>query len=95
MGTRANVQRRLAVGIAGALLVSALVGNLAPVGAADADQDLPSQERDINVGKEATGLAGDGHFVITEVAAPAITVVTQQAAPNPEMPLNNGRDDRD
>src|SRR4051794_20483941 len=103
MGTRANVRRRLAIGVAGALLVSALVGNLAPVAADDGNQGVPTtQDRDITavdraflIGADETGMAGEGRLTITSVAPAAVVVDLPQAAPDPTLSIENGRDDRD
>lgn len=98
MATKTQVRRRLAIGVAGALLASMLVGNVAPV-AADGDgqdtQDVQSAQdnRDLNVG-EATGLAaGEAQLTITSVVAPPAVIGDTVAAPL-DTPYYDGRDDR-
>lgn len=97
MATKTQVRRRLAVGVAGALLASMLVMNVAPVAADGDGQDTQDvhEERDVNVGKEATGLADETNLTITSVvvAAPTASGDTQ-AAPDEGIPIIESRDDR-
>jgi hypothetical protein len=68
MASNGTLRRRLAVGVAALSLASTLVLGVASVAA---DNDTP-EPRDVNVGKEATGLADDTRVSITEVVtAPA------------------------
>lgn len=94
MASKTRVGRRLAIGVAGALLASMLVLNVAPVAADDDTQDTQSAQdsRDLNVG-EATGLATEGQFTITGVAAPPAVSTDPVAAPL-DTPYYDGRDDR-
>ena len=55
MSIKEQVRRRLAVGLVGVVLGSALVVGIAPVAA---DNDTP-EPRDVNIGQEATGMASD------------------------------------
>jgi hypothetical protein len=90
MGIKAAVRRRLAIGAAGAMLASTLIVGVASVAADDPEP----YERDVNVGRDATGLASDAaHFTITSVAAPVVDSDVP-AAPSDGTPIIEGRDDR-
>lgn len=91
MGIKAAVRRRLAIGLAGMVLASALIGGIAPVAAEDPD----GFERDVNVGRDATGLADTAVFTITSVAVPQAVVTDAPAAPDLDTPIIEGRDDQD
>ena len=77
MSITQQVRRRLAVGLTGLTLASALIVGIAPVAA---DNDTP-EPRDVNVGMEATGLASDTHVSITEIVAPPAASNDTTAAP--------------
>lgn len=77
MSIKEQVRRRLAIGLTGLALASALVVGVAPVAA---DDDTP-EPRDVNVGMEATGMARDTRVTITEVAAPPAASTDSTAAP--------------
>lgn len=77
MSIKEQVRRRLAVGLVGMVVGSALVVGIAPV-AADNDTSEP---RDVNIGMEATGLATDTRVTITEVVVPPAASNDSTAAP--------------
>jgi hypothetical protein len=87
MSITQQVRRRLAVGLTGLALTSALVVGIAPVAA---DNDSPeshggtetTEPRDVKVGTEAvTGLASDTPLTITEVVVPPTASNNPTAAP--------------
>jgi len=90
MSIKEQVRRRLAVGLAGVVLASALVVGVAPV-AADDDTVEP---RDVNVGMEATGLASNTRVTITEVVAPPAASNNSMVAPTTPIVAEPG-DHRD
>jgi hypothetical protein len=73
--------RRLAIGVAGALLASMVITGIAPV-AADSD----TRERDYLTSQEVKDLANDTRFAITSVAVPANADVVEVAAPTAPTP---------
>ncbi len=89
MSIKEQARRRLAVGVAGVVLGIALVVGVAPV-AADGD---PSEPHDVNVGKDATGMAGDPRVAITEVVTPPAASNDTVAAPAQPTPVVADPDD--
>ncbi len=89
MSIKEQVRRRLAIGLTGLALVSALVVGVGPV-AADGDAQEP---HDVNVGRDATGMASDTHVTITEVVAPPAANNDTTAAPAQPAPLAADPDD--
>lgn len=67
----------------------ALVVGVAPV-AADGD---PSEPHDVNVGKDAMGMAGDPRVTITEVVTPLAPSNDTVAAPAQPAPVVTDPDD--
>lgn len=92
MGIKADVRRRLAIGMAGAVLASALIVGVAPVAADDPEPF----ERDVNVGRDATGMASDTAILtITSVTVAPVVSNDVPAAPSDGTPITNWREDRD
>ncbi len=89
MSVKEQVRRRLAAGVAGVVLGIALVVGVGPV-AADGD---PSEPHDVNVGKDATGMASDTHITITEVVTPPVVSNDTTAAPVQPTPVVADPDD--
>jgi len=89
MSIKEQARKRLAAGVAGVVLGIALVVGVAPV-AADGD---PAEPRDVNVGKDATGMAGDPHVAITEVVVPLAASNDAVAAPAQPAPVVADPDD--
>lgn len=89
MASNSTLRRRLAVGVAGLSLASALVLGIAPVAA---DNDTP-EPRDVNVGQEATGMASDTRITITEIVAPPAVSYDSDATPAQATPVVADPDD--
>lgn len=89
MSVKEQVRRRLAAGVAGVVLGITLVVGVGPV-AADGDASEP---HDVNVGKEATGMASDPRVAITEVVTPPVVINDTTAAPAQPTPVVADPDD--
>jgi hypothetical protein len=87
------LRRRLAVGLAGALLGAALIGGVAEV---SADTDVnPASDRDRPVDQQTTDTSA---FTITTVVqSQSAPIVSDQSAMGPDQGVNQAqtRDDRD
>src|SRR5262245_38302063 len=88
------LRRRLAVGLAGALLGAALIGGVAQV---SADTDVnPASDRDRPVDQQTTDSSAYT-MITTVVQAQSAPIMSDQSAMGPDQGINQAqtRDDRD
>lgn len=84
-----QMRQRLAIRFTGAVMAGTLLIGALPVAA----DDTTIEPHDVNVGAEATGMAGESLLTINSVVTPA-TLSFDSAAPSGQMSIVETHDDR-